>query len=109
MAVAAVRDWGRLGLMLAHKGTWSGNAIVPEKWLAAATTRQLEVPSPAYGYQIWLSGDDDAPFYLSGRHGQFVMVDPRSRTTLVQTALDASEWSSKELGSLWLAVLAGSR
>jgi hypothetical protein len=24
-------------------------------------------------------------------------------------SLDASEWSSKELGSLWLAVLAGSR
>ena len=106
---AVLRDWGRLGLMLAHKGTWSGNAIVPEKWLAAATTRQLDVPSPAYGYQIWLSGADDAPFFLSGRHGQFVMVDRKSRTTLVQTALDDGEWAHKELGSLWLAVLAESR
>ncbi|MBP2434088.1 hypothetical protein [Bradyrhizobium elkanii] len=28
---ATLRDWARLGLMLAHDGKWNDKAIVPEK------------------------------------------------------------------------------
>jgi CubicO group peptidase (beta-lactamase class C family) len=100
---AALRDWGRLGLMLAHKGTWAGNSIVPEQWLAAATSRQPTWPT--YGYQIWLSPINNDRFYLWGLRGQFVLVDPKSRTTLVQTSLDSNQTTVEEISALWLAVL----
>jgi len=106
---AVLRDWGRLGLMLAHKGRWAGRSIIPEGWLAASTTPQKDWPSPTYGYQIWISAIDPSRFYLLGLRGQFVVVDPNSRTTLVQTSLDADEHARAELAALWLGVLAAPR
>ena len=100
---AVLRDWGRLGLMLAHKGAWAGSTIVSEQWLAAATSRQPA--SPTYGYQIWLSPINNDRFYLWGLRGQFVLVDPKSKTTLVQTSLDSNQTTVAEISALWLAVL----
>ncbi|HSI01814.1 MAG TPA: serine hydrolase, partial [Reyranella sp.] len=106
---AVLRDWARLGLMLAHKGTWNGAAVVPEKWLTAATTPQPDWPSPTYGYQIWISPLDPGRFFLSGLRGQFVIVDPRTRTILVQTALDTDDTARAELGALWRGAAASLR
>lgn len=36
--VAALRDWLRLGLMLAHDGIWNGQQIVPRQYLLDGTT-----------------------------------------------------------------------
>src|SRR5205823_1901399 len=49
----------RLGLMLAHQGTWAGKTIVPQRWLAASTEEPVETDSALlrYGYQVWLSAD----------------------------------------------------
>ena len=32
---AVLRDWARLGLMLAHDGIWNGKRIVPREWLSS--------------------------------------------------------------------------
>src|SRR5262249_47810798 len=54
---AVLRDWARLGLMLANRGKWQGKTVVPEDWLTASAADAVPTRSPLakYGYQIWYS------------------------------------------------------
>jgi CubicO group peptidase (beta-lactamase class C family) len=47
---AVLRDWARLGLMLAHYGTWSGRSIVPRNWLLASFANPSETGSALSKY-----------------------------------------------------------
>ena len=38
---AVLRDWARLGLMLANRGNWQGKTVVPEDWLTASAANAL--------------------------------------------------------------------
>ncbi|MDP4604713.1 MAG: beta-lactamase family protein, partial [Erythrobacter sp.] len=96
---ATARDWARLGEMLRRKGrSPGGEQLVPQRWVEAMVT-----PSPAsphYGFQTWLNrpipgtepGEhplfpDRAPtslFSLIGHMGQYVLVSPAQRVTLVR-------------------------
>jgi len=58
---AVLRDWARVGMMLAHDGAWSGRQIVPRQWVLDATTAQYPFLRAGtatrffgYGYQTWL-------------------------------------------------------
>jgi CubicO group peptidase (beta-lactamase class C family) len=110
---AVLRDWARLGLMLAHDGMWAGKRIVPRAWLLASTTiapqeghLRLGAPWAGYGYQTWLVAGNRRMFALRGYRGQFVIVDPETKLVLVQTAArtgsDAA--ADRELLALWAAV-----
>jgi CubicO group peptidase (beta-lactamase class C family) len=110
---AVLRDWARLGLMLAHDGTWNGKRIVPREWLLASTSiapedSQLKLGGiwPGYGYQIWLVPGGNRMFALRGLRGQFVLVDPESELVLVQTAVDyaGNPMADQELLALWAAM-----
>lgn len=96
---ATARDWAKLGEMLRRKGRApGGEQLVPQRWVEAMVT-----PSPAsphYGFQTWLNRPipgtpasdhpllpDRAPeslFSLIGHMGQYVLVSPRQRVTLVR-------------------------
>ena len=94
---ATARDWAKFGEMLRLKGRApGGEQLVPQRWVEAMVT-----PSPAranYGFQIWLNrklpeGEeqplfpDRAPgslFSLIGHVGQYVLVSPEQRATLVR-------------------------
>lgn len=110
---AVLRDWARLGLMLAHDGTWQGKSIVPRDWLLASTTIGRDSPfwsssmipgahAPGYGYQVWLLMANRRTFALRGVRGQFVIVDPEKKLVLVQTALGGD--NDQELYALWSAL-----
>src|SRR5262245_24718112 len=104
---AVLRDWARLGLMLANRGNWQGKTIVPEEWLTASAANALPTDSPLakYGYQIWYSADARR-FALRGLRGQFVFVDPDLKLVLVQTALSGGPPETAELFALWSALRA---
>ena len=104
---AVLRDWARLGLMLANRGNWQGKSVVPEDWLAASAADALPTVSPPgkYGYQIWYSADTRR-FALRGIRGQFVFVDPDLKLVLVQTALSGGQPETAELFALWNALRA---
>jgi CubicO group peptidase (beta-lactamase class C family) len=104
---AVLRDWARLGLMLANNGNWQGKTIVPADWLAASAADALPTDSPLakYGYQIWYSADTRR-FALRGIRGQFVFVDPDLKLVLVQTALSGGQPETVELFALWNALRA---
>jgi len=42
--IATLRDWARLGLMLANDGAWNGQQMVPRQWIVDATV----VPPDSY-------------------------------------------------------------
>jgi CubicO group peptidase (beta-lactamase class C family) len=101
---ATARDWAKLGEMLRLKGRGpGGEQLVPQRWVEAMVT-----PSPAranYGFQIWLNrtlpeGEeqplfpDRAPksmFSLIGHMGQYVLVSPDQRVTLVRLGHSGSD------------------
>jgi CubicO group peptidase (beta-lactamase class C family) len=91
---AVLRDWARLGLMLAHDGAWNGRRIVPRQWMLDATTVQAPFLAPmtatrfyGYGYQIWLFPGTRRQFAFLGVHGQSIFVDPDLKLVLVHTAV----------------------
>jgi CubicO group peptidase (beta-lactamase class C family) len=102
---AVLRDWARLGLMLANRGNWQGKTVVPEDWLTASAADALPTESPRvkYGYQIWYSADTRR-FSLRGLRGQYVLIDPDLKLVLVQTALSGDLPEFVELLALWNAL-----
>ena len=116
--VATLRDWARLGLMLAHDGAWNGQQIVPKQWLLDATTvapgEDYLAPGKiygfwGYGFQVWLYPAGRRMFVLMGIHGQRMFVDPQSKLVMVQTAVFPSPGggSLAEALALWDAVVVG--
>lgn len=113
---AVLRDWARLGMMLASDGAWNGKQIVPRDWLLAATTvapgDQHLAPQPGkryfgYGYQVWIFPGPRRQFALLGIHGQAIFVDPAARLVMVQTAALVSPTGSRSEGiALWQALVA---
>ncbi len=93
---ATLRDWGRLGLLLANDGAYDGKQIIPAEWVKAATTAEsphLKVGAATkfngYGYQTWLIDANERRFALLGVRGQAVFVDPATKTVIVHTAVHA--------------------
>ena len=99
---AVLRDWARLGLMLANRGIWAGRGIVPAAWIDAAT-RVDRWPQRTYGYHVWVSPYDRSRFYLSGLRQQYVLVDPDLKLVLVQTSLGGSPEADVEMTAHWTA------
>jgi CubicO group peptidase (beta-lactamase class C family) len=92
---AVLRDWARVGLMLAHDGAWNGRQIVPRDWLIAATSTDPKRPHLrpgtatgyyGYGYQTWLFPGPGRTFALLGVYGQTLYVDPANRLVMVHLA-----------------------
>lgn len=90
---ATLRDWGRLGLLLANYGAVDGRQLIPAAWVKAATTAEAPHLRPGvatfrngYGYQTWLI-DNEGKFALLGVRGQAVMVDPVTKVVVVHTAV----------------------
>lgn len=92
---ATLRDWGRLGWMLAQDGRVGERQVVPREYLLEATdaARQPAAFRPrtegryfGYGYQFWLFPLRERSFGLQGVHGQAVFVQPSSGIVMVQTS-----------------------
>jgi len=109
---ATVRDYGRLGLLLANDGAIEGRQLIPAAWVRAATTPPAPQFAPGrvqglfgYGYQTWILGGTRRQFALRGIRGQFVFVDPASKVVMVHTAAGEIGAPVAELVSLWSRVV----
>lgn len=105
--VARLRDWARLGLMMANEGHWNGRQVVSRQWLYESTTPDRSL-NAGYGYQLWLSNEPRRHYRLRGVFGQFVLIDPATRLVLVQTAVQMrpnDPSANAELQALWSALL----
>ena len=112
---AVLRDYARLGLLLAHDGRLGDRQIIPKEWLHAATTispddwhlkRVWQRTGFGYGYQTWIFPGERRMFALIGVHGQAIYVDPASRLVMVHTAVrERADDPNEETIALWLRVV----
>lgn len=79
---ASLRDYARFGMFILGGGVAEGKQVLPDGWLAAATTRQadIDVPGRGYGYQWWTN--DDGSFAAQGIFGQGIFIDPKRRLVI---------------------------
>ncbi|MXP47964.1 serine hydrolase [Altererythrobacter luteolus] len=108
---ATARDWGRFGEFLRNKGSYRGSQLIPRKWIEFMTS-----PSPRsgfYGGQTWLNRDsgidrdetlaDRGPetmFAAIGHMGQYVLVSPAQRLTVVRLGHSDGEQRPRMLQQL---------
>lgn len=102
---AVLRDYGRLGLMLADDGAVAGRQIIPKEYLLEATDwhRHPEAFAPGkatpyfgYGYQFWTFPGEKRRFALLGVYGQSIFVDPGNKLVMVVTAAARNASVGKE-------------
>lgn len=125
---ASLRDWARLGQLLANDGRAVDKAtgkpgalqVLPQDYLLAATDPARQPPAfkprkatPyfGYGYQFWLMPLRERTFAMQGIHGQTVYVQPSSGIVMVMTSVweQASGKQNaqpyEERDALWRGVL----
>lgn len=116
---ATLRDYGRLGILLANDGVLGGRQIIPKDYLLDATDGPRQ-PNPfqpgratpyfGYGYLFWLFPGEKRRFALLGAYGQAIFVDPQLKLVLVMTAAGRQVDSSKEAlhaerNALWRGIV----
>ncbi len=115
---ATLRDWGRLGMLLANNGKVGDRQVVPLQYLLQATDPELQqegfkpkhaTPYFGYGYQTWIFPMKQRTFALQGIYGQSVFVQPASGIVMVETSVydqpgSDRMWQAKI--KMWKGVLA---
>ncbi len=95
-STATLRDYARLGRLLAHDGAWEGRQLIPRQWVLDATTVKpadghlapgTATPYFGYGYQVWLLPASSADLRCSASGNQIILVDPATKLVMVHTAV----------------------
>lgn len=85
----SARDLARFGRLHLDRGRWDGRPVVPEAWIAEATTAHSTTDRGhmGYGYLWWTLQPDFGPgaHLASGYGGQAVAVLPAKRLVVVET------------------------
>ena len=83
---ASPRDFARFGLFILDGARVAGRSIVPDGWLAEATTERIDIgrPGRGYGYQWWTYADSS--FAARGIFGQGIFIDPKRKLVIVSNA-----------------------
>jgi CubicO group peptidase (beta-lactamase class C family) len=110
---ATVRDYARLGMLLANDGALDGRRIIPAGWVRAATTPPAKQFQPGqassffgYGYQIWILPGKEREFMLRGLRGQSVFVNPKAKLVMIHTAAGTvGDSGMAERIALWSGVV----
>lgn len=115
---ATLRDWARLGRLMAEDGRVGERQVVPRQFLLEATDPKLQpaafqprraTPYFGYGYQTWILPLRERTFALLGIFGQAIVVQPASGIVIVQTSV-YDRPSGDPMGSMrtqmWRGVIA---
>lgn len=93
---ARLRDYGRLGVLLANDGMVDGREVIPREFLLDATDtgRQPDHLKPrkatsffGYGYQTWLYPYHTRTFQARGLFGQELIVQPEAKVVIVMASV----------------------
>jgi CubicO group peptidase (beta-lactamase class C family) len=115
---ATLRDFARLGMLLANDGVANGKQIVPKEWGREATQPTpgyphlkpgFDHPYFGYGYQFWVFPGSNRRFACQGVRGQAIFVDPELKLVMVQTAVWKGYRDSqahRERDALWRGIVA---
>jgi CubicO group peptidase (beta-lactamase class C family) len=89
-----LRDYAKIGRLVARGGDWDGRRVVPEEWIRESTRIEparapgtLQVRPWGYQYQWWIPGRA-GEFMAAGVWGQYIYVDPVREFVVVKTSVD---------------------
>ena len=104
-------DIAKFGQLYLQKGKWNGKQLLPEKWIEAATSKQVDnskAPSgrtsdwqQGYGFQFWRCQHN--AFRGDGRDGQICLVMPEQDAVIAITAQTGQ--MQTELDLVWEKIL----
>ena len=83
---ASTRDFARFGQFMLNGAVVAGSDILPEGWIANATTKQADIGTPGrgYGYQWWTN--DDGSYAAQGIFGQGIFIDPARKLVIASNS-----------------------
>ncbi|TWT43587.1 6-aminohexanoate-dimer hydrolase [Thalassoglobus neptunius] len=97
-------DIAKFGQLYLQRGKWNGEQLIPEEWIAEATSKQVSNGSnpssdwdQGYGFQFWRCRHD--AFRGDGKDGQFCIVIPEYNAAVAITANTRNMQS--ELNIVW--------
>jgi CubicO group peptidase (beta-lactamase class C family) len=87
---ASTRDFARFGVFMLGGAAIEGQSILPEGWIAAATTKKAGIGQEGrgYGYQWWTY--DNGTYAAQGIFGQGIFIDPARKLVIASN----SNWPS---------------
>ncbi|MCF4097671.1 serine hydrolase domain-containing protein [Maritalea mediterranea] len=113
---ATAHDWARFGQLLAARGKWLGNEIIPERFFDFMVSPTPKSVTPwgenEYGQgQLWLHGprgdtpnqlNPDAGYdlpkdmiWMLGHDGQSIAISPEAQLVVLRMGLTPSRWNYK--------------
>ena len=99
----------RLGQLYLDDGVWDGRRVLPEGWVATASTAQVANPGEptvdwqqGYGFQLWRSTHG---YRGDGAYGQLMLVLPEQDTVVAVYA--STMYMQDELDLVWEHLLPG--
>lgn len=102
---AALRDFGRFGIIYAQDGYANGKQIVPENWVRESrngdpsmfsASSKVDWPNGAYRYKFWIPNADEPVTLALGIYGQMIYIDPAKNFVGVKL----SSWT-EQINASW--------
>ena len=83
---ASTRDFARFGLFILGGGMAGGKSVLPDGWIAAATTKHADTDQAedGYGYQWWTV--NGGSYAAKGIFGQGIFIDPKRKLIFVSNS-----------------------
>ncbi len=83
---ASTRDFARFGLFMLGGGMAEGKPVLPDGWIAAATTKHADTDEAGYGYgyQWWTM--NDGSYAARGIFGQGIFIDPKRKLIIASNS-----------------------
>ena len=89
-----LRDYGRIGMFMLGGGMADGKPVLPDGWVADATSPHVK--EPPYGYFWWLT---PGGYEAEGIFGQSISVFPAEHLVVVQNAAWPVAWDDETDGA----------
>lgn len=83
---ASTRDFARFGLFILDGGIAEGKSVLPDGWIAEATTKHADTGQAefGYGYQWWTM--NDGSYAARGIFGQGIFIDPKRKLVIASNS-----------------------
>jgi len=83
---ASTRDFARFGLFILGGGIAEGKSVLPDSWIAEATTKHADTDrdEDGYGYQWWTV--NDGSYAAKGIFGQGIFIDPKRKLVIASNS-----------------------
>ncbi len=79
---ASTRDFARYGLFMLGGGVAGGTSVLPDGWIAEATTERVATDRTGYGYGYQWWTVNDGSYCARGIFGQGIFIDPKRRLVI---------------------------